>query len=307
MMKFEPMSLGMILDYTFKIYFRNFLKLFGLSAIPQIFGVLAIAAVFTPFAIYFYAAENQEEVFGAAFGLMFLGFFIGYFFYFGVVLPVTSGSVVLAVSKIYLGEEFSFVEIWKAALRRWPTLFWSMFVLLLLVSVGFIFCIVPGIYLYVCYALIVPVVILEQNDSPTSRSRAWSLSEGMRLEIFVALFVFWLIKSMVQQGASFMQIFFPENLYVMFGVMILALALTVVLQPLTMICIALLYYNARISKDGFDLEMLAREVIGESVYDSPAWENLPGGPEDGPTFDQGPGADRADSGADPKPEPPRDV
>ena len=52
--------------------------------------------------------------------------------------------------------------------------------------------------------------------------------------------------------------------------------MALMVQPLLMIGIALLYYNARIKKDGFDLEMLAMEVMGDS-YDASSWDNLPDG------------------------------
>lgn len=65
------------------------------------------------------------------------------------------------------------------------------------VGVGLLFCIAPGIYLAVSWAVAIPVVALEGRSGPEALTRSNQLVEGNRWQVFAVLFVFGILGMVV--------------------------------------------------------------------------------------------------------------
>ena len=75
-------------------------------------------------------------------------------------------------------------------LRNWGRLFVAQLSASLLIALGFIALIVPGIVLLVRYALLAPAVVLEGAAPGEARRRSIELTSGIRWQIFGAAFLF---------------------------------------------------------------------------------------------------------------------
>lgn len=147
----RPLSLGEILDRTFTLYRRNFVLFLGINALPHLL-ILAMNIAATllgsaPTAAGYPASTSVQA--RASTGLMafgFIGLLIGLIIYM-VVYLFSQGGTVFAVSELYLGRSTTI----GASLGRMRGQLGSLFGVLLLnglvIMVGTILLIIPGIYL----------------------------------------------------------------------------------------------------------------------------------------------------------------
>jgi len=108
-----------------------------------------------------------------------------------------------------------------------------------------------------------PVVVLENLASSfDSFGRSWELTKGARGRVFGLVFVATLLASFLPSiilsalGAFIMQIA-PAA---MFYWTILAAVLPVVLTPVIPCVLTLTYYDLRVRREGFDLQLLSEQL-----------------------------------------------
>jgi hypothetical protein len=132
--------------------------------------------------------------------------------------------------------------------------------------------IVPGVILAVGLVLAIPAVVLEPGLSPMKAlSRSWQLTRGSRWRIFglgVVLLV--LIYVPVIAIGTIFAVLLPGSMpagptagSAMLAA-VLALAITGLVQifiyPLFYCVLTITYYDLRVRKEGFDLELLASQL-----------------------------------------------
>src|SRR5262249_19880585 len=153
----------------------------------------------------------------------------------------------------------------------------------LVVVFGFMLLVVPGILWMLSYALVPPIIMIEassrtrkvfsltgepKGNAPliTDRRdiprRSWELVRGNRGRVFLVLFVFWLMSLLVSTGGGwFVGLFVePTSAAAVSAQSIVSNIIEIVILPLQTIAITLLYYDLRIRKEGFDLEMLSQAM-----------------------------------------------
>ena len=252
----EPMNIGMILDTTFKLYFRNFFLMIALVAVPLLPYQILVQIGTIMFPVDPYGVNmDLETVLGFYLFLMAGMFYMGFFGY-----PLSIGSITYALSRLYMGESVTFGQAMAAAFKRLPTLIWTSFLVGLMVFAGTLFCVIPGFYLMISYLLVIPVIMLEGNNSEISRGRAWSLVEGRRVEVFAVFIVLYVVTMMISGTPGILNFFFPRTTFHLLWIGVVQACAYFVVAPLMSIAPVLLYYNARIEKEGFDLEMLAHAL-----------------------------------------------
>ncbi|BAX78719.1 hypothetical protein [Labilibaculum antarcticum] len=80
--------------------------------------------------------------------------------------------------KLYKTSENNEVElkqVWKLMLGVAPKIFLSIFVIGLLSGLGFVFLIIPGIYLMICFSLVIPIIIFQGDSLGEAMSSCFSL------------------------------------------------------------------------------------------------------------------------------------
>ena len=157
------------------------------------------------------------------------------------------GALVVAVSARHTGHEITIGEAYSALVTsRFMTLVATYVVYVVVVTLGLVLAIVPGIYFMVRFAFFAPAVVLEQRGIGGALSRSSDLVRGHWGRVFgVGLLVF--ILSVVVEGL----------LSAVFGVShspraanALAVIAGLLVQPVAVSALVLLYYDLRLRKEG---------------------------------------------------------
>jgi len=134
-------------------------------------------------------------------------------------------------------------------------------------GVGLIFLIVPGIYLWLMWSLSIPATVLEGGGLGVSTTRSKYLTQGSRGRIFViCLLIFilvWIVSVIFQipLGIAFAVLIKKGNAAHAFPIIAMASSLgtfvsTSLVGPLLTIALTLIYYDQRVRKEGFDLQLM---------------------------------------------------
>ena len=246
------MTAGALLDKASRLYLQNFSLMFSISAIVHIPSI-ALNIV--------RSARNvtgTRASFPAAM-LELLAILIEFF----VIFPWTGGAATQAVSEIYLGNEVTLAGALRAAWSRYGTLLKSHFIPVLAFLVGLVMLVVPGILWYVSYIFITPIVMIEglsHNRDIRQRSRA--LVQGYRGKAFVIVAANLFILILSQAGLRSLTRFFIGAAVTTNIAPLLNGSVGILVSPMSSLAMILLYYDLRIRKEGYDLELLCREIGG---------------------------------------------
>jgi len=183
---------------------------------------------------------------------------------------VASAAVVLLVSESYLGRDTDVGAALRTVLSRFGAIFSAGAMQGIIVGIGFLLLIVPGfIFLAWAFAMTV-VVIVEDKSSGEAFSRSRELARGSVGRILGTLllaYVVFFFLAIALGGAAGLVIGAAGGsgsaLSNVFGDVIVAL-----IYPLVAVVTTLLYYDLRIRKEGFDLEVMAREIGGDAPQPS---------------------------------------
>jgi len=135
-----------------------------------------------------------------------------------------------------------------AALRKWIS-----------IAFGFAFFFVPGIILFRWYFAIPATVLLENRSSGDAMERSRALAKGEGNKILGTLGLVYVSSVILQLMVS---AFFATLLGGRPRGEIAALAFAACLHPLLSVVATLLYYDVRIRREGYDIELLAAELGG---------------------------------------------
>jgi hypothetical protein len=100
--------------------------------------------------------------------------------------PIYVGGIITALAGRMSGERTTYVEAMRAGLHHWGRLFGARLVAGLIILLGFLALIIPGIILAIRFSLIDEVVVLEGSGVSTSRQRSTQLTSGRGSQIFLA-------------------------------------------------------------------------------------------------------------------------
>jgi Membrane domain of glycerophosphoryl diester phosphodiesterase len=257
----RPLSLGEILDRTFTIYRRNFLLFIGIIAIPQLM-VLAFNLAQT--LLKGPSSPKVLSAVSATTGVLLVIVGIA-----GVVIYVVAylfahGGTVYAVSDLYLGRPTSI----GASLRRMRgqagTLLGVSLLNGLAMLAGLILLIVPGIYVACRLITCIPAALLENLGPRESLERSFALTKdnagrsfviyALYLAIFYGLFLlfafpFLFAVALSAKNPGMMKTWLALS---QFGT---SLA-TILVTPIFTIATTVFYYDLRVRKEAFDLQMM---------------------------------------------------
>ena len=99
--------------------------------------------------------------------------------------PIYAGGIITALAARMSGERLSFLEAIRAGLHHWGRLFLTRLVVGLVIGLGFLAFIIPGILFAIRYCLVDEVVVLEGEGVRVSRRRSTYLTRGRSLVIFL--------------------------------------------------------------------------------------------------------------------------
>ncbi len=268
-LELRPLSLGEILDRTFTLYRRNFLLFLGIAAIPRLLTLgLNLAQVAmnrlpnipTAPAHENFQASRMNSAF-AAFGIA-GGLFV--IFIYLVVYLFSQGGTIYAVSDLYLGRT---ATIGGSLKKMWGQLANLFGVVLLngLATLGAtLLLIIPGIYVACRLLVCVPAALLEDLGARASLERSWHLTQDNagRSFLIYALYVailygimmvlvlpFTVMLAMSAKDPTMMR---TSLILVQIG----SFVAEVLVTPFLLIATSVFYYDLRVKKEAFDLQMM---------------------------------------------------
>lgn len=266
----RPLAIGEILDVAIKIFFTHWRTLLAAAlvvVVPVQIAITILTADYTTESFDFSSSQTPEET------LEELNEYIGGLAISGILqasaVLLASAACFRAIAQAYLGEQTDWRASLAYAIRRAPQLL--LITLLYVLGWGFatLFFIAPGVWLYVAWAFALPVLLVEGLRGPKALGRSFALVRGRWWRTFGVLvlgFVLALVVSTVIQGVFLLGLFAgSEN--DLFVLILSAVAGTVglaITTPFQAALLAVVYFDLRVRKEGFDLELLA-ERIGASV------------------------------------------
>jgi len=271
----RPLSVGEILDRTFTLYRNYFILFIGISAIPHVF-VLAVSLAQT-FTLYpsgvpmpgtsrspvpqFPSGQGMALYFGLAFLAVIVSF---------ATLLLSQGATVTAVSELYLGRTITIKESFQRVLGDLGTLFGVLVLNGLAVLAGLLFLIIPGIFVMCRLLVSVPAALLEQRNSVDALSRSWELTKDSAGRAFLIVILYF---SLSMAAAALFAFPFemlmileknnPAMIVVFLGLtQVGAFVANVLVTPVMTIASSILYYDLRVRKEAFDLQVMMAPLAG---------------------------------------------
>jgi hypothetical protein len=263
----RPMTLGEVLDRTFTLYREHFLLFVGIAALPNLvmllfrFGALLFMRATAAGAAPKFSSPGMlggivAGAFGSAILLM-------------ILVGITQAATISAVSELFLGRETNVRDAYSNAKGHILTVIGIMILTGLATFIGLIFLIIPGIYLACRLAVSVPVSVVESDSAVSSMERSMELTKGYAGQMFL---LFLLVVALTYVMAIILQ--FPVMFFtitaamakheVSTGVMAYSYIADFVSQavvgPIGTISAALMYYNLRVRKEGFDIQHLMNSL-----------------------------------------------
>jgi hypothetical protein len=174
---------------------------------------------------------------------------------------IMQGFVVYMASELYLGRETdAFDTMRKVAPRLIPVFFGSLLTSVA-IGMGLFLFLFPAIWVTAVVFAVQPAIVLEGKGVFGAFDRSQKLSERVKTHILSAIGLIVLIRVIVEGGTLFMAavIPMPELKYVVITVA------SMIGYPLYGIAYTLIYYDIRIRKEGFDLEMMAKHSAPSST------------------------------------------
>ncbi len=294
----RPLGVGDVLDRTFTVYRSKPLVFIGLSAIwylllVLVFVVLAVAIFAGALAAFSRqtATPSPDQIAGALAGI--IGFVIVAVIFAILLFSAQSAALVHAAARRYLAKDVAIGEAFRAGLSASARLFiagvlvflailgvWAVLLIAAALTnqgLAFVVAVLAGIvataYLG-CSWLVAPVIVVVEKMGPIAAlGRAWRLSAGSRWRIFgiqVLLFILNLVLSLLIGGifGGFAAAGGQSGTPGTFGTTnviqsLVNLASTIIWAPVEWIAFTVLYYDLRVRKEAFDLQ-LAAEALPQS-------------------------------------------
>jgi hypothetical protein len=247
----KPLDNRQLFDETFDIYKKNFKLLAGIVGI-----------VYIPISVLSYGLLGEVATIVIAV----------------LTWPLTylmTAACTWAISRIYLGHDISISEAYSAVSKRlWPFI-WTSIIAGLIVGCGFMLLVIPGVIFSFWFVFVSQVFILEGLQYSDARQRSRQLAAGIWGRIFVVALLSILIQMVIAGvfaipavmiagiGADSASGQLQPGLPAALMGLVSGIG-NIVALPIGIAVSVLLYYDVRVRKEGFDLELLAVDMATRS-------------------------------------------
>ncbi len=229
----RPRSAAEIVDATFRFYRAHAGDLLVVSALllvpPALLGAIAPSST-----------ERLVDMFGR------------WMYYF------SQGAIaVLVAAALERNETLSAGQVFRRLRGRWFKLITTSWLSALMIILGFVLLIVPGIIALAWTMVALPVAAIEGKSSSPATERSRALARGRMKHVLGTMALVWLIVAALFFGAAFSLSFLPwvselpEHLIGMISELLL-----VPLAPVIGIAVTLLYYDLRVRSEGADVSAM---------------------------------------------------
>jgi hypothetical protein len=259
----RPLDIGETLDAAVNLYTKNAVKLWTLVAaveVPIYALIVIIRRLTLPSGVFVHDGSlytfGQTSTSAYNVGLAVTGVLglFGYLLATGAVFKLQLDSYLGRPSDIRASVDYAFGR------HRLLSLLWLGIIVTVMVGIGLILLIIPGVYLFVALAFVIPVLLLEGTRGMAAISRSMSLVTerwwatfgrlliGLIL-IIVGVFLVGVIGSALTHGVSSVSLYLIIN-----G--IVGIIISVFISPFFAALVNVTYVDLRVRKEGVDHEVL---------------------------------------------------
>ena len=271
----RPLSLGELLDRAFFLYRRNFLLFVGLAAIPYLVFI-AVGLGFVLLAKFAGPASpvsaNHMPLAAPAIGAIGGGIFVFVLIFLSLYL-LSAGATVFAVSEIYTGRQAKIRVVVGLALRRFWSILGVMLLSILIVIPCFIFLIIPGFYVGCRLSVGTAAALIDEIGPMDAIRRSFGLTKGFAgrafLIILLTVAMSWAIVAVFQIPFIILIAASAKHpMLVVFWTILMEIGNvsgSIFVAPVSTIAFALYYYDLRVRKEAFDLQMMMQAIGADPV------------------------------------------
>lgn len=283
----RPLGIGEILDVAIKLYARNFKALakivLVIEAPVQLLSFVVLLSTLPKDSLSDFGTFGTSSSTSLASGSDPAAYFAGITVnaLLGVIAAALATAACLkAVSDAYLGAAPDWRESLRFALRRTGSLLWLALLLVIFLFLAAMALVIPAVWLYVAWAVATPALLLEQVKGTAALRRSFGLVRHRWWPSFATLLVGFILAGIVAfvVQALFVGLVFAgaedSGVLTLLLSTIGGLVAGVLARPFQAAVTALLYFDLRVRKEGFDLQLLAQR-LGLPEPDSAAVSVVP--------------------------------
>lgn len=206
-----PFGVGAVVSDTFSIFFRKLHIIILLGFIPALIDVIVNNYVASPASAPVPGTEFDWAAFASGFTIVFLVTLIA--------VAVTTAMVIQLAYDAKMGRPAQIGRYFSAAVSNLPAIVVLSVVITILYIIGFVLLIVPGIWLYGVFSVLVPAIVIDKAGFGAMR-RSAELTKNYRwpiigtlvlvtLCVFLVSFVVGFVFALLLGGLSFDQVVNP--------------------------------------------------------------------------------------------------
>jgi hypothetical protein len=195
----RPLGVGEILDGAFSTIRSYPMATLGMSAVVAALSALLQLAILLPLVTGLDSATGElvegldPEVFIGAFVAGMVVFVVGAL----LAATILTGMVTVVLGEAVLGRPIKIGDAWRRVRRRIWALLGLALLQALIVGLGFLACVLPGLYLWAKLSLSTPSLMLEGRGVTDAMRRSAALVRGSWWRIFGILLLAYLITQIV--------------------------------------------------------------------------------------------------------------
>ena len=184
-----------------------------------------------------------------------LGTLVTAFFLYGIIVPLTNGALTIAAADRILGGQAEWREVWMLLFRRLGKLLSAVIPAAIVITLGCLFFVIPGLVLALFFAFVSPVVLIEGLGGRAALERSTTLVRSDWLRVALVLMTFAVVRFVAQLVAN---IFVAPS--AIFVGSLLSDLFTMVMLPIPVLGTVLLYFDVRRKRDNFTNDNLRADL-----------------------------------------------
>lgn len=244
----RPLGTGEVLDVAFSLYRRHFAALATIAIISQAAGLVLT--------VYVEAAGGALE----NLLLWWISAVVS-----TVCAAIGMGASTKIVADSYLGKPATAGDALSWVLPHTGQIIVMTILGSLAVGLGLVLFLVPGMIIACGIAVSASALVVEGLGATDAMNRSWNLTKGHRWKVLGVVVVSVLTVYLVTIASAFIGgvlalVAGPSPVIGLLIVGVVTAALSVVTYPFIYCAVTVLYYDLRVRKEGFDLEVLESQL-----------------------------------------------
>lgn len=262
-----PRSAGKLLDLIFNIYFKNILVLFGI-ALAVVGPLIVLQVVIEQLSLV--ETDSLRGSIEVPVGdttkfiepARFFGFSALSFLAAALGQLLIIGAAYRAANDAYLGEKPGAGTSLRVGARKLHSILWVTVLAGIASALGLLALLIGAIFLYIAFIVAVPALMVEDLRGTKALRRSFRLVQDnwwRTFGVIVVTALFAAIAGSIFGVLQFVANPLAEDSLLLYSVVTQSLAgvVTAFTAPLTAVAAIVIYYDLRIRKEGYDVELMA--------------------------------------------------